>query len=76
MHALDRVYMYCNMCIVHIVHHRSSKEALQAINSLNSYLLQHEKNIPGVIYTLHKVKDRVNFGLSGKKKEATIDSYF
>ena len=33
-------------------------------------------NIPGVIYALHKVKDRVNFGLGGKKKEATIDSYF
>ena len=33
----------------------SSKEAFQAINTLNNYLLQNEQNIPGVIYALHKV---------------------
>ena len=54
----------------------SSKETLQAMNTLNNYLLQHEQNIPGVIYALRKVKVEVNFGLGGKNKQATIDSYF
>ncbi|XP_074359320.1 CENP-B homolog protein 2-like [Apium graveolens] len=54
----------------------SSKEAFQALTTLNNYLLQHEQNIPGVIFALHKVKDEINFGFGGKKKQATIDSYF
>ena len=30
----------------------SSKEAFQVITTLNNYLLQHEKNIPDVVYAL------------------------
>ncbi|KAL8096590.1 hypothetical protein AgCh_037524 [Apium graveolens] len=44
----------------------SSKEAFQALNTLNNYLLQHEQNIPGVIFALHKVKDEINFGFGSK----------
>ncbi|KAL8094554.1 hypothetical protein AgCh_036181 [Apium graveolens] len=54
----------------------SSKEAFQALTTLNNYLLQHEQNIPGVIFALNKVKDEINFGFGGKKKQATIDTYF
>lgn len=54
----------------------SSKEAFQAINTLNNYLLQYEQNIPEVIYVLHKVKDEINFGFGGKKKQAPIGSYY
>ena len=67
MHALDDSNVILSV---------SSKEALQAINTLNNYLLQHEQNISGVIYALHKVNGEINFGLGGKKKQATIDSYF
>ncbi|XP_022852907.1 CENP-B homolog protein 2-like [Olea europaea var. sylvestris] len=45
-----------------------SKEAFQSIVTLSNYLLQHEQNIPEVVYALQKVKDEIHFGLSGKKK--------
>ncbi|XP_022843299.1 ARS-binding protein 1-like [Olea europaea var. sylvestris] len=59
-----------------VVPNVSSKEAFQAIVTLNKYLLQHEQNIPKVVYALQKVKDVVHFGLGGKKKQSTIDTYF
>ena len=67
MHALDDS---------NVIPSVSSMEALQAMNTLNNYLLQHKQNIPEVIYALHKVKVEVSFDLGGKKKQATIDSYF
>lgn len=57
-----------------VVPNVSSKEAFQAIVILSNYLLQHEQNIPEVVYILQKVKDVVHFGLSGKKKQSTIDT--
>ncbi|XP_022851306.1 CENP-B homolog protein 2-like, partial [Olea europaea var. sylvestris] len=40
-----------------VVPNVSSKEAFQPIVTLNNYLLQHEQNIPEVVYALQKVKD-------------------
>ena len=54
----------------------SLKEVLQAINTLNNYLLQLDQNTSGGVYALHKVKDGVNFDPEGKTKQAIIDSYF
>ena len=54
----------------------SSKKAFQAITILNNYLLQHEKNIPDVVYALQKVKDGLEFVLGAKKKQITLDAYF
>ncbi|XP_022888936.1 CENP-B homolog protein 2-like [Olea europaea var. sylvestris] len=59
-----------------VVPNVSSKEAFQAIVTLSNYLLQHEQNIPEVVYALQKVKDRIHYGLGGKKKQSTIDAYF
>ncbi|XP_022851530.1 CENP-B homolog protein 2-like [Olea europaea var. sylvestris] len=59
-----------------VVPNVSSKEAFQAVVTLSNYLLQHEQNIPEVVYALQKVKDVVHFDLGGKKKQSTIDAYF
>ncbi|KAL8510545.1 hypothetical protein ACS0TY_017388 [Phlomoides rotata] len=60
----------------HVIPIVSSKEAFQTIVTLNNYLLQHKQNIPEVVNVLQKVKAEVCFGLGGKKKQQTIDSYF
>ncbi|XP_022895306.1 CENP-B homolog protein 1-like [Olea europaea var. sylvestris] len=59
-----------------VVSNVSSKDAFQAIVTLSNYLLQYEQIISKVVYALQKVKDVVHFGLSGKKKQSTIDAYF
>ncbi|KAG8497126.1 hypothetical protein CXB51_008268 [Gossypium anomalum] len=54
----------------------SLKEAFLAVDNLKNYLIQHEKNITDLVYTLLNVKDEIVFNSHGKKKYLTIDAYF
>ncbi|KAK8320505.1 hypothetical protein V6Z11_A12G042600 [Gossypium hirsutum] len=54
----------------------SPKETFLAVDSLKSYLIQHEKNIPDLVYGILKVKDEIVFDSHAKKKQLTIDAYF
>ncbi|MBA0770423.1 hypothetical protein Gotri_019062 [Gossypium trilobum] len=51
-----------------VLPHVSPKEAFLAVDTLKSYLIQHEKNIPDLVYSLLKVKDEIVFDLHAKKK--------
>ncbi|XP_016673208.2 uncharacterized protein [Gossypium hirsutum] len=53
----------------------SPKEAFLAVDTFKSYLIQHEKNIPNLVYALLKVKDEIVYD-SHAKKQLTIDAYF
>ncbi|MBA0556600.1 hypothetical protein Golob_026684 [Gossypium lobatum] len=56
--------------------HVSPKEAFLAVDTLTNYLIQHENNIPYLVYALLKVKDEIEFDSHTKKKQLTIDAYF
>ncbi|KAG4159173.1 hypothetical protein ERO13_D02G160050v2, partial [Gossypium hirsutum] len=56
--------------------HVSPKEAFLAVDTLKNYLIQHENNIPYLVYALLKVKDEIEFDSHTKKKQLTIDAYF
>ncbi|KAG8474104.1 hypothetical protein CXB51_034161 [Gossypium anomalum] len=58
-----------------VLPHFSLKEAFLTVDTLKNYLIQHEKNIPDLVYALLKVKDEIIFD-SHAKKELTIDAYF
>ncbi|MBA0860274.1 hypothetical protein Goshw_015954 [Gossypium schwendimanii] len=51
-----------------VLPHVSPKEAFLAVDTLKNYLIQHEKNIPDLVYSLLKVKDEIVFDLHAKKK--------
>ncbi|KAK5813182.1 hypothetical protein PVK06_028630 [Gossypium arboreum] len=59
-----------------ILPHVSPKKAFLAVDTLKNYLIQHEKNIPDLIYALLKVKDEIVFDSHAKKKQLTIYTYF
>ncbi|KAB1994381.1 hypothetical protein ES319_D13G095800v1 [Gossypium barbadense] len=59
-----------------VLPHVSRKEAFLAVDTLMNYLIQHEKNIPDLVYVLLKVKDEIVFDSHAKKKQLTIDAYF
>ncbi|XP_012435306.1 uncharacterized protein LOC105761917 [Gossypium raimondii] len=54
----------------------SPKEAFLAMGTFKSYLIQHEKNIPNLVYALLKVKDEIVYDSHAKTKQLTIDAYF
>ncbi|KAB2090835.1 hypothetical protein ES319_A03G149400v1 [Gossypium barbadense] len=56
--------------------HVSPKEAFLVVDTLKNYLIQHDKNIPYLIYAFLKVKDEIEFDSHTKKKQLTIDEYF
>ncbi|MBA0756216.1 hypothetical protein Gogos_000012 [Gossypium gossypioides] len=39
-----------------VLPHVSPKQAFLAVDTLKNYLIQHEKNIPNLVYALLKVK--------------------
>ncbi|KAG8498530.1 hypothetical protein CXB51_004968 [Gossypium anomalum] len=49
---------------------------LPHVSPKENYLIQHEKNIPYLVYAFLKVKDEIEFDLHTKKKQLTIDAYF
>ncbi|MBA0851792.1 hypothetical protein Goshw_026284 [Gossypium schwendimanii] len=49
---------------------------LMLLGILMNYLIQHEKNITDLVYTLLNVKDEIVFDSYAKKKQITIDAYF
>ncbi|MBA0618477.1 hypothetical protein Godav_027816 [Gossypium davidsonii] len=51
-----------------VLPHVFPKEAFLVVDTLKNYLIQHEKNIPDLIYSLLKVKDEIVFDLHAKKK--------
>ncbi|MFQ6623783.1 hypothetical protein Gotur_004213 [Gossypium turneri] len=59
-----------------VLPHVSPKEAFLAVDTLKNYLIQHEKNITDLVYTLLNVKDEIVFDSYAKKKQITIDAYF
>ncbi|MBA0550426.1 hypothetical protein Golob_021375 [Gossypium lobatum] len=54
----------------------SPKEAFVVVDNLKNYLIQHEKNIPDLVYALLKVKTEIVFDSHAKNKQLTIDEYF
>ncbi|TYH07045.1 hypothetical protein ES288_A08G201200v1 [Gossypium darwinii] len=59
-----------------VLPHVSPKKAFLAVDTLKNYLIQHEKNIPNLIYALLKVKNEIVFDSHAKKKQLTIYTYF
>ncbi|KAK8270557.1 hypothetical protein V6Z11_D11G203700 [Gossypium hirsutum] len=59
-----------------VLSHVSPKETFLAVDTLKNYLIQHEKNIPDLVYALLKVKDEIVFDSHAKKKQLAIDAYF
>ncbi|TYJ49448.1 hypothetical protein E1A91_A01G134100v1 [Gossypium mustelinum] len=59
-----------------VLPHVSPKKAFLAVDTLKNYLIQHDKNIPDLIYALLKFKDEIVFDLHAKKKQLTIYTYF
>ncbi|MFQ6629769.1 hypothetical protein Gotur_007165 [Gossypium turneri] len=59
-----------------LVPYISPKEAFLAVDTLKNYLIQHENNIPYLVYVLLKVKYEIEFDSHTKKKQLTIDAYF
>ncbi|MBA0869222.1 hypothetical protein Goshw_024964, partial [Gossypium schwendimanii] len=49
-----------------VLPHVSPKEAFLAVDTLKNYLIQHEKNILDLVYTLLKVKDEIAFDSHAK----------
>ncbi|MBA0676439.1 hypothetical protein Goari_017915 [Gossypium aridum] len=54
----------------------SPKEAFVVVDTLTNYLIQHEKNIPDLVYALLKVKTEIVFDSHAKKKQLIINEYF
>ncbi|KAH1106351.1 hypothetical protein J1N35_010119 [Gossypium stocksii] len=59
-----------------VLPHVSLKKAFLVVDTLKNYLIQHEKNIPDMVYALLKVKDKIVFDSHAKKKQLTIYTYF
>ncbi|KAH1074449.1 hypothetical protein J1N35_026777 [Gossypium stocksii] len=59
-----------------VLPHVSPKEVFLAVDTLKNYLIQHEKNIPDLVYAILKVKDEIVFDSHAKKKQLAIDVYF
>ncbi|TYI89495.1 hypothetical protein E1A91_D03G060500v1 [Gossypium mustelinum] len=59
-----------------VLPHVSPKDAFLPVDTLKNYLIQHEKNITDLVYTLLNVKDEIVFDSYAKKKQITIDAYF
>ncbi|KAG4154380.1 hypothetical protein ERO13_D03G054475v2 [Gossypium hirsutum] len=59
-----------------VLPHVSPKDAFLPVDTLTNYLIQHEKNITDLVYTLLNVKNEIVFDSYAKKKQITIDAYF
>ncbi|MBA0820613.1 hypothetical protein Gohar_028028 [Gossypium harknessii] len=59
-----------------VLPHVSPKEAFLTVDILKNYLIQHEKNIPDLVYAILKVEDEIVYDSHAKKKQLTIDAYF